>query len=216
MKGLFMKDYLIMKNQSKTILMIFMIGVVMSLTFEPTALIYYITMIGSMVAISTIAYDEIDNGYAFIFSLPIRRKSYVIEKYLFIFGVSLLFMLVSTAVCLAMSFLGVYDLQSVLEELPAVIVALPMLIAFICSVTIPLRIKYGSEKSRIFLYVLMAACGLLAYGLNYLFPAAGVKFVATLEHTPLAAIIVAAIIFTLAITFVSEKLCEKIIMAKQF
>ena len=211
-----MKDYLIMKNQNKTMLMIFMIGIVMSLTFEPTALIYYTTMIGSMVAISTIAYDELDNGYAFIFSLPIKRKSYVIEKYLFIFGVSLLFMLVSTVVCLAMSFLGIYDLQTVLEELPAVLVALPMLIAFICSTTIPLRIKYGSEKSRIFLYILMAACGLLAYGLNFLFPAAGVEFVAMLERTPVTAIIIVAILFTIVITFVSEKLCEKIIMAKQF
>ena len=211
-----MKDYLIMKNQSKTILMIFMIGVIMSLTFEPTALVYYITMIGSMTALSTIAYDEMDNGYAFIFSLPIKRKSYVIEKYLFILGVSLLFMLVSTVVCLAMSFLGVYDLQNVLEQLPSVIVALPILIAFICSITIPLRIKYGSEKSRIFLYLLMAACGLLAYGLNYLFPAAGIDFMNMLDRIPVSAIIAGAIAFTLAITFVSEKLCEKIIMAKQF
>ena len=32
---------------------------------------------------SSISYDEFDNGNAFLFSLPITRKDYVLEKYIF-------------------------------------------------------------------------------------------------------------------------------------
>ncbi len=33
--------------------------------------------------LSTISYDEFDNGNAFLFSLPITRAGYVVEKYCF-------------------------------------------------------------------------------------------------------------------------------------
>ena len=71
MKGLFMKDFLILKNQGKTMLIMFAMGIMMSLTFEPATLVFYVGMLGCLLALSTISYDEADNGYAFIFSLPI-------------------------------------------------------------------------------------------------------------------------------------------------
>ena len=40
------------------------------------------TILGMMLTISTISYDEIDNGYTFLMTLPIDTKTYVKEKYL--------------------------------------------------------------------------------------------------------------------------------------
>lgn len=34
-----------------------------------------------MFTLSTISYDEFDNGNAFLFSLPVSRSGYVVEKY---------------------------------------------------------------------------------------------------------------------------------------
>lgn len=39
-----------------------------------------------MIAISTIAYDEMDHGYQFLLTLPINKKTYVREKYLLCAG----------------------------------------------------------------------------------------------------------------------------------
>lgn len=49
---------------------------------------------------STISYDEFDNGNAFLFSMPITRKSYTVEKYAFglIFG--MVFWLLATVIAL--------------------------------------------------------------------------------------------------------------------
>ena len=51
--------------------------------FESTFVVSYFTMIASMFVLSTISYDEYDNGYAFLFSMPFSRTSYVKEKYVF-------------------------------------------------------------------------------------------------------------------------------------
>lgn len=42
------------------------------------------TMFGAMIAVGTLSYDETDNGLAFLMTLPVDRKTYVREKYLFI------------------------------------------------------------------------------------------------------------------------------------
>ncbi len=41
----------------------------------------FLCFVASLFTISTISYDDYDNGNAFLFTLPITRKSYVIEKY---------------------------------------------------------------------------------------------------------------------------------------
>ena len=43
----------------------------------------YISIVFAMFAISTISYDEYDNGNAFLFTLPFSRKEYVLSKYVF-------------------------------------------------------------------------------------------------------------------------------------
>ena len=67
MKGLLTKDLLILKAQVKTAVFILLCGIMMSFTFEKTMVIGYITIIGTLLAFSTIGYDEFDNGYSFIF-----------------------------------------------------------------------------------------------------------------------------------------------------
>lgn len=211
-----MKDFLILKNQSKTLLMIFAIGIAMSLTFEPASLIFYIGMLGCLLALGTISYDEADHGYAFLFSLPINRKSYVIEKYLFILGSTVVFLLMSLVICGIMTAMGVYDKQNLLEELPSMLLALLLIIIVVCDVTIPLRLKYGSEKSRIYLYLLSALCGVAGFVGSKLFPSFGAKFVSGIEQTPFALIIGIIVVFAIVSTFISVKICEKIIKEKQF
>lgn len=55
-------------------------------------------MICSMFSLSTISYDEFDNGNAFLFSLPITRKGYVIEKYIFGIMLGVISLILSTII----------------------------------------------------------------------------------------------------------------------
>lgn len=216
MKGLFMKDILILKNQGKTLLIVFAMGIMMSLIFEPATLVFYVGMLGCLLALSTISYDEADNGYAFIFSMPIKRKSYVLEKYLFILASALVFLAISLLLSVIMSLTGVFDMEALMEGLPSMMLILLVTLAIVCDVMIPLRLKFGSEKSRIYLYLFYVLAGVLIFVGQKLFPSLGVTVVNKIAATPVALIIGIVAVFVVVATVVSEKISEKIIMAKQF
>lgn len=92
MKGLLIKDFRLMKSQGAVLLVtIILIAVLMGTIgdMSPSFAVIYITMLLTMFAVTTISYDEFDNGYLFLMTLPITRKKYVNEKYIFGILVSL-------------------------------------------------------------------------------------------------------------------------------
>ena len=82
MKGLLIKDFKLIKMHRNYFAMIIAIAFVISLLTEDTTfMLGFISFITSMFTISTISYDEFDNGNAFLFTLPIDRKKYAAENY---------------------------------------------------------------------------------------------------------------------------------------
>ena len=79
MKGLFIKDLLLLKNQKRTLPLLVLCGIVMSASMQPSSAIIYLAVLGSMLCTGTISYDEMDHGYSFLFTLPVTRKTYVRE-----------------------------------------------------------------------------------------------------------------------------------------
>ena len=84
MKGLLIKDIRLMKNMRNSIIMILLIAVSMGAYMKDVSfIITYLALIGASFTTSTMSYDEFDNGYTFLLSLPVTRKGYVLEKYAF-------------------------------------------------------------------------------------------------------------------------------------
>ena len=50
---------------------------------NPTFAVVFITVMCTMFTVSTLSYDEYENGMAYLFTLPISRNTYVLEKYVF-------------------------------------------------------------------------------------------------------------------------------------
>ena len=72
MKGLLIKDFKLMKMQKNFFIMIVVISFVVSLlTEDVTFMLGFISFITSLFTISTISYDEFDNGNAFSNSAPL-------------------------------------------------------------------------------------------------------------------------------------------------
>ena len=74
MKGLYIKDFKLMMNQK----MFFIVIAAMAIFFAVTQtniffVISYATFIAAMFVISSISYDEFNNGNAFLFTLPVTR-----------------------------------------------------------------------------------------------------------------------------------------------
>ena len=77
------KDLCLLLQRSRAMIIMVGVGVIIGFSTDGGFLIGYLTMISAILSIGTISYDEFDNGYPFLLTLPVTRKSYVMAKYLF-------------------------------------------------------------------------------------------------------------------------------------
>ena len=157
MKGLFVKDFELMKEQKNAYLLIIAIALVMTIwSKENYFAIGFLGLIGSLFTLSSISYDEFDNGNAFLFTLPITRKGYVYEKYLFGLTIGICFIIVGMMISLIAVVINHVEVTGIFEQ------ALPMLSMIIIALALmlPIQLKFGGEKGRI---ILIAIIGVIFF-----------------------------------------------------
>ena len=123
MKGLMIKDLKLMKNQ-KSFAVIFAAVILFYLFTEVTAtiIIGYACIVSAMFTVGTLSYDDLDNGNAFLFTLPFARKSYAAEKYILTILTNIIVWTVSTALAIVFDLHRVPDLvlsEYICADLPA-------------------------------------------------------------------------------------------------
>lgn len=179
MKGLFVKDFKLIMTQKKFLLLIILISVGRIVFTDDAGFpVGLLTFVMSLFSLSTISYDEFDNGYAFLFTFPITRTGYVIEKYCLglLLGCGAWIISVAMAAAAASARGGI-----ALSDLMADNFMILLMLFVLLSVMIPFRIKYGAENGRI---AIIASIGLVA-----LLGIILVKGVQILFHIDLLAII---------------------------
>lgn len=147
MKGLLTKDFRILAGQKRYFTIIILIALIFLCSGQPAQIIVgYCTMFGMLFTVNTISYDEFDHGYLFLFTLPVTRKDYVLEKYVFMMLCGGGFWAVSAAAGFVADYIR-GDVVSLLEWLmPMFLILLEMTIFL--AVMLPVSLKYGMEKSR--------------------------------------------------------------------
>lgn len=164
MKGLLIKDMRLLINQGKTLfLMLVAVSLILSVmgAASPSFVVSYITIIFSFFTASTISYDEYDNCYLFLMTLPVTRKGYVNEKFLFGFLSTIAAWVVGMAA-------GTILLLREGKEINALNwigeCAMYILVAWIfLSVMLPVRLKFEAEKAKYVNMILLVACILLVF-----------------------------------------------------
>lgn len=205
MKGLLIKDLKLMYLQKNFFFAVFIIviglfAVGQDMTFP---FIFFICVI-ALFNVSTISYDEYDNGYPFLFTLPITRKTYVLEKYLLGLCLSVSAWLISMLLALGFAYLKqTADLKEVLfNALP--LLSTPILIQIL---TIPFQLKFGSEKGRIAMFgafgLVFLAGSLLAQWIQTDHITAPLNFLAMMTgtHVVILILIIVLTLFLLSLTF---------------
>ena len=82
MTGLLDKDLRLILQRKQAIIMFLVIAVILGFSTSGIFVVPYTSFCIIMIAVGTISYDEFDNGYSFLMTLPITRRSYVLEKYI--------------------------------------------------------------------------------------------------------------------------------------
>ena len=131
----------------------------MGFALDGTFVIGYVTLLGSTLALGTLSYDELDNGLTFIMTLPIKRKTFVTEKYLFCFVTACVFWVLAYVVYIVAKTVRHIPMDPV-SELPVAIAFLPAMM-IITSVMIPIQLKFGSQRSRVIMMVLFGGVAVI-------------------------------------------------------
>ena len=162
MKGLLIKDLKIILNQKKLFLVAVLFGAFFAYTNKDvTFAATYIVILMSMLALTTISYDDINGGMLFILSLPTTRKLYVIEKYVFTALNLLCSCVASIVICMLLGQLFGSDVNTRTVSPSA---GSTVGVGLMLSVNIPLELKYGVEKSRTAIFLSIAAIAVVVIG----------------------------------------------------
>ena len=147
MKGLFVKDLKLMMLQKNFLLLILAIVIgMMIFTDDVIFPLGFLSFIVSLFTVSTISYDDFDNGNAFLFTLPITRNHYVSEKYF----LGLLFGCMAWVLATVLGIITTVlkDTLPITDLVQSSLMILPIMIV-VQAITLPFLLKFGGDKGRI-------------------------------------------------------------------
>lgn len=160
MMGLIEKDIRLLGKRKQAVLIFFAIAVLMAATQGSTFAIPYTTFLCAFFAFSTISYDESDNGYQYIMTLPVSRKTYVTSKYVFAILGGMVGWAVSVVCSTAFLLTGI-NAEAEAFSIAEVAVFIPAFVILI-AVLLPVQLVFGVEKSRIVIALIAGAVFVLA------------------------------------------------------
>ena len=217
MTGLLDKDLRLILQRKQTIVMFLVIAVIFCFSTGGIFVVPYTLFCIIMIAVGTISYDEFDNGYSFLMTLPITKKTYVIEKYILciVFGIGA--WLFSVAVCI-IQYQYKPGTESLSDLLMQAVIIFPLVLVLM-DFMIPVQIKFGAEKSRLALVVVMGAVGVAVLAVNKIVRKLDLPIDSLAEKisnvTDVQALMLIILVATIA-TFVSIFVSLKIMNNKEF
>ncbi len=149
MKALLIKDFKLMKQQifvyTIIIICLGLISYMDNIVYLRSNFVFlnisFLTIIMSVLTMSSINNDEYSNGYPYMLSLPINRKTYIIEKYIFGLILGIITMLVIWFMSLVVTN-HFYDFASI-----ACFLSLPLMIT-VQSFIIPMRFLVNDKRGK--------------------------------------------------------------------
>ena len=162
MKGLLIKDFNYITNTKNKQIVALVVGMICVIVFGSSdgmgmGCVGYSTMLGLILTINTMSMDNYEKCTAYILTMPITRKTYVLEKYVFYTIISLIGLVLPTVY-----FLIVQDVNVSEMVISAVIIL--FVIMSMGLVTIPILYKFGIEKAHIVIMIFVMAVIILVMG----------------------------------------------------
>lgn len=155
MRGFMVKDLRLMLQRKSYLAVLFILALFLTFQQGGMFVVMYLTMLVMMFAISTVSYDEYDNGYSFLMTLPADRRTYVREKYLLIVLVGIVGCLVGSAMFVV--YMTKQGGEMSLEESLAEAVIYLLAAVLVADVMLPIQMKFGAEKGRMVLFLVIGA-----------------------------------------------------------
>lgn len=221
-KGLLKKDLYNLASYKVSLIIVILFC---SLAMIGTDAIYWssivIGIIVGMISLSTFNYDEISKANKYILTLPPTRKEIVLEKYVLAICSMILGGLFGFGLTLLMGSLLNYlrpdDLMDIsLNTLVSTSVGGMFGVALIQAIQIPSIFKWGAEKGRIQMFVIILFLALLISGIGFALDKMGSSLdIENLERIFNDFGLILLLLLSFLMYFISYKISYKIYKAKE-
>ena len=202
MKGIILKDLLMIKNNTKALVFSIFLYMFYGLVFN-LDVSFLLPLMGLMTSLSTFAYDDLSSFHIYASSFPKGRINIVKSKYIVCTLITILFLGVSLIIGLLLNTKD-FSLDGTMGATCAFIL--------IMSLVFPIMFKYGAEKGR----TAMVIVGFSLAGIGLLFTKINVKLslplLSFLNTYGLYILVFACIIMVL----ISYLISKKIYLHKEF
>ena len=210
MLGLIKKDFLMLKGNFKTWLILLFVYIVMAFQ-ESMSLTFLLPFMSIVTMLSTFSYDSYNKWDAYVCSLPDGRKNSVRAKYIATLLLIFVTVLITTILTLIISYYrtNIVNLASMGESIFGAIFATTLL----QSIMYPAIYKYGVEKARIAIFIVVFGFALIGGVLSkYIDFESIIQGLAFLENYMMIIIPIVIIIML----YVSYKISEVIYKRKEY
>lgn len=171
-KGLIIKDLSQLKSYKRTLIIFIAIFVLTGIAQENTKgignmLVIMLTLGFGMFSIASFNYDEQAKADRYILTFPLTKKEIVISKYILVIGSTIIGAIVGTIISFAILFIINKEIPNI-QELIAIALGGILGLGIVEGIQIPCIYKWGAEKGRIQLFIVVAAVALFVTGIFYI------------------------------------------------
>lgn len=152
MLGLIKKDFLLIKANLKSMIIIFIIYLILAFQgrFDAT---FIIPLIGIMLFISTFSYDDFNNWNSYAVTLPDGRKNVVRAKYIASIILTVILGIISLVIGVGIGYTKANSIN--LDEIISSLMGTLLSSVIIISLLYPIVFKFGATNGRIILFVVV-------------------------------------------------------------
>ena len=152
MLGLIKKDFLLIKANLKSMIIIFVIYIMLAFqgTLDAT---FIIPLIGIILFLSTFSYDDFNNWNSYAVTLPNGRKNVVRAKYIASTILMIILAVVAFSIGIGISYIKTNSIN--LDEIISSLKGTMLSIVIINSLLYPIVFKFGATNGRIILFAVV-------------------------------------------------------------
>ena len=152
MLGLIKKDFLLIKANLKSMIIIFVIYIM--LIFQGTLdATFIIPLIGIILFLSTFSYDDFNNWNSYAVTLPNGRKNVVRAKYIVSIILMIILAVVAFFIGIGISYIKTNSIN--LDEIISSLMGTMLSSVIIISLLYPIVFKFGATNGRIILFAVV-------------------------------------------------------------
>ena len=219
-RGLLEKDFRLFFRQGSSLFLVLAFVALFFILTGKTGVTFIAVYIPSVMAVysgNTISYDENGHGYSYLFSLPVNKKIYVREKYIFSFIMTVCGWGIGV-ICAGIVVLikpgEFFDLEMLAMELITIFV-----FQAIAGIVIAIRLRFEGEKGRFVLpitvLIIFASCYIIG---SFVRDNLGLKesisyMIGEIGDFEIA---IALIVLSLLVWFASYKYSMRVMKKKEF